>query len=193
MKQNSLQPYLSAGQVQSIVSGLAKTISKDYSEKVSEENSLTVVVVLRGAFYFAADLTRRLTVPIRLDFVRLASYGNTTQPCTAVKLIKDIETPTRGAHVLIVDDIADTGHTLSFLKERLFLTQPKSVKICTLLNKPSRREVKVALDYFGTEVDNKFFVGYGLDFDERYRNSPGIFSLEMEGHGSTLQTPLGKA
>ncbi len=177
-KGDPLHVYLSSKKVQEIVKRLAKKISKEYTSIVTENNPLTIVVVLRGAFLFASDLVRRLTIPIRLDFVRLSSYGANTKSSGSVKMIKDIETGVGGTHVLIIDDIADTGHTLAFLKERLELTGPKSVKICTLLSKPSRREAKVNVDYVGEEVEKKFLVGYGLDYDEKYRNLSDICYIE---------------
>jgi hypoxanthine phosphoribosyltransferase len=155
------------------VSELAETISRDYEGK-----DLVFVCVLKGAFMFLADLTRRLRIPHIIDFVRLASYGSGTVSSGKITITKDIETSIEGKDVVIVEDIVDTGITLDFLKDRLKKSNPNSLKICALLDKEERREVKVGVDYVGFIVENKFVVGYGIDFDEKFRCLPDIYVID---------------
>jgi hypoxanthine phosphoribosyltransferase len=155
------------------VQDLGKRISEEY-----EGENLVAICILKGAFMFLADLIRCLTIPIEIDFIRLASYGSGQISSRNVKITKDIEVSIEGKDVLIVEDIVDTGLTLAFLKERLSTCRPKSIKICALLNKQSRREVDVPLDFVGFEIEDRFVVGYGLDFNERYRGLPDICYLE---------------
>jgi len=124
---------------------------------------------------FLADLIRHLRIPVKIDFVRLASYGSGMKSSGLVEITKDIETPIEGKDVLIIEDIVDSGRTLQFLKERLVLSNPRSVKVCALLDKKARREVTIEADYLGKEIEDVFVVGYGIDFDEGYRNLPEIF------------------
>lgn len=170
MDQPRLNLLLTAEKIESIVKRLADQISRDY-----EGRELILVCILKGAFVFLSDLIRNLRLPIKIDFVRLASYGAGTQTSGLVEITKDIETPIGGKEVLIIEDIVDSGRTLRFLKERLELSHPKSVKICTLLDKKARREVKIDADYVGKEIENVFVVGYGIDFNESYRNLPEIY------------------
>ncbi len=165
-----LNLLLSQEQIASIVQALADRISRDYSGK-----ELVLVCILKGAFMFLSDLVRRLKIPARIDFVRLASYGPGMKSSGNIEITKDIELPIEGKDVLIVEDIIDSGYTLQFLKERLILSNPRSVKICALLDKKQRREVAMEADYLGTEVDDVFVVGYGIDFNENYRNLPEIY------------------
>lgn len=170
MDQYHLHLLLSSEEIGAIVKKLADQISRDYAEK-----ELILVCILKGAFMFLSDLIRHLRVPVMVDFVRLASYGAGTQSSGLVEITKDIETPVEGKEVLIIEDIVDSGRTLQFLKERLELSRPRSVKICTLLDKKARREVKIDPDYVGKEIENVFVVGYGIDFNESYRNLPEIY------------------
>ncbi|MBS3920227.1 MAG: hypoxanthine phosphoribosyltransferase [Deltaproteobacteria bacterium] len=165
-----LNLLLTAEEIASIVKNLADQISRDYVER-----ELILVCILRGAFMFLSDLIRYLRISVKVDFVRLASYGAGTKTSGLVEITKDIETPIEGKDVLIIEDIVDSGRTLQFLKERLELSHPRSVKICTLLNKKSRREVEIEADYVGKEIENVFVVGYGIDFNESYRNLPEIY------------------
>lgn len=167
-----LNLLLTAEDIAFIVKNLADQISKDYHDK-----ELVLVCILKGAFMFLSDLIRQLRVPAKVDFVRLASYGSGTKSSGLVEITKDIETPIEGKDVLIVEDIVDSGRTLRFLKERLELSHPRSVKICALLDKKARREVKIDPDYVGKEIENLFVVGYGIDFDEKYRNLPEIYYI----------------
>jgi hypoxanthine phosphoribosyltransferase len=169
MEGYQLNPLLSREQITSIVRSLADQISKDYSGK-----ELVVVCILKGAFMFLSDLIRYLRVSVKVDFVRLASYGTGMKTSGLVKITKDIETPIEGKDVLIIEDIIDSGRTLLFLKDRLALSNPNSIKICALLDKRARREVEIEADYLGKEIDDVFVVGYGIDFNENYRNLPEI-------------------
>ena len=155
------------------VNELAETISRDY-----EGREIVFICVLKGAFIFLADLTRRLKVPHVVDFVRLTSYGSGTISSGKITITKDIETSIEGKDVVIVEDIIDTGITLDFLKDRLKKNNPNSVKICALLDKEERREVEVDVDYVGFIIEDKFIVGYGLDFDEKFRCLPDIYVIE---------------
>jgi len=167
-----LNPLLSRKQIASIVKGLAEQISKDYGQR-----ELILICILRGAFMFLSDLIRHLKMPVQVDFVRLASYGTGMKTSGRIEITKDIETPVEGRDVLIIEDIIDSGRTLQFLKDRLALSKPNSVKICALLDKKARREVEVEADYLGKEIDDIFVVGYGIDFNEAYRNLPEIYYI----------------
>jgi len=164
--------FLSEKDIQKRVSGLAREISKDFAGR-----ELLLIGVLKGAFIFMADLTRELSLPVKTDFVRLASYGSGTQSSGKVEITKDVETSIRGKDVLVVEDIIDTGITLKYLTKRLKARKPRSLKVVALLDKPSRRKVDFQADYLGFEVEDHFVVGYGLDCDEAYRNLPGIYLL----------------
>lgn len=174
---SKLNVFMSAEQIDRLNGELAARISADYAKILKPAEELLVIVTLKGAAFFAADLMRKITVPLRMDFVRLASYGEGTKSSGTVRIIKDIENPPTGQHVLVLDEIVDSGRTLSFLFERLRATGPLSLKLCALLSKPSRREVPVEVHYQGCEVEDKFLVGYGLDHAERYRNLKDIFAL----------------
>lgn len=162
-------------EITEIVKNLAVRISKDYEGK-----ELILVCILKGAFMFLSDLIRYLRIPVKIDFVRLASYGSKTKSMGLVEITKDIEMPIEGKEVLIIEDIVDSGRTLLFLKERLELSHPNSVKICALLDKKARREVKIEADYVGKEIENVFVVGYGIDYNESYRNLPDIYYITSE-------------
>ncbi len=164
-----LHLLLTREQIASIVKGLADRISEDYAER-----EVILVCILKGAFMFLSDLVRHLRIPVRIDFVRLASYGSGMKSSGDIEITKDVETPLEGRDVIIVEDIIDSGRTLLFLKERIVLANPRSVKICALLDKKARREVEVEGDYVGKEIEDVFVVGYGIDFNEAYRNLPEI-------------------
>ncbi len=161
------------------VAELGAEISADY-----EDLEITLIAVLKGSVIFLSDLMRHLTVPHRIDFMATSSYGDVTESTGVVKILKDLDSPIMGKHVLIVEDIIDTGHTLSYLLEILEHRQPASLRIVTLLDKRERREVPVFVDYVGFEVPNKFVIGYGLDFNELYRNLPYIGVLKPEIYAS---------
>lgn len=162
-------------EIKNRVAVIGKQISKDYK---GEE--LVVVGVLRGSIVFMADLIRNIDLPVVLDTVALSSYYNGTESTGKVKINKDLESSITDKNVLIVEDIADRGITLTFLIEMLQVRKAKSIKICTLLNKPSRRTIEVKLDYIGFDIDDHFVVGYGLDFAQKYRNYPHIGILKEE-------------
>jgi hypoxanthine phosphoribosyltransferase len=177
MQEYRLNPLLSREEIASIVKGLADQISKDYRER-----EVVLVCILKGAFMFLSDLVRQLQIPVQIDFVRLASYGAGMESSGKIRVTKDIETPIEGKDVLIIEDIIDSGRTLRFLKDRLALLNPRSIKICSLLDKKARREVEIEADYLGKDVDDVFVVGYGIDFDEAYRNLPVIYYVTPVAH-----------
>jgi hypoxanthine phosphoribosyltransferase len=154
------------------VADLGGRISKDYR---GEE--LLLIGLLRGSIVFLSDLMRAITIPVRLDFIGIQSYGISTES-GAVRLVMDLETDIAGRHVLVVEDIVDTGKTLSYLVENLKARQPASLLVCALLDKPDRRQVPIKVDYVGFEIPDKFVVGYGLDFAEGYRNLPYVGVLK---------------
>ncbi len=169
---DNLEQIVSKEEIQKRVKELGKQISKDYKEK-----KLVVIGILKGAFVFMADLIREISIPLQIDFVRLASYGNLMQSSGEVRITKDIELNIEDKDVLVVEDIVDTGLTLQYLEEVLKLHKPASVKICCLIDKKERRRVPISVDYVGFDIPRGFLVGYGLDFEENYRELPGIFKI----------------
>ena len=154
---------------------IADRINKDY-----EGEELTLICVLKGGVMFMCDLAKILNLNVRLDFMSVSSYGSQTKSSGVVKIIKDLDDSIDGKNVLVVEDIIDSGNTLSYLMDILKKRGPKSIKLCTLLDKPSRREKKdVFVDYVCFEIEDKFVVGYGLDYDQRYRNLPYIGVMEL--------------
>jgi hypoxanthine phosphoribosyltransferase len=151
---------------------LGREISADY-----EGHDLLLVGVLKGAIFFLADLMRELEVPCEVDFMAVASYGSATQSSGVVRILKDLEAPVEGREILIVEDIVDSGLTLQYLLRNLEAREPRSLEVCALLTKPARREVELPIRYVGFEIPNKFAIGYGLDYDERYRNLPYVAAL----------------
>jgi hypoxanthine phosphoribosyltransferase len=158
------------------VRDLASTIAEDYRGV----DALVLVGVLRGAFIFLADLARALTLPNHIDFIALSSYRLTSTNPGAVRLIMDTRTNLAERHVLLVEDIVDTGHTLAYLQRILSARNPASLRTCVLLSKPDRREVEVSIDYLGFEIPDVWVVGYGLDFDDQFRTLPYIAALNPE-------------
>jgi hypoxanthine phosphoribosyltransferase len=136
--------------------------------------------VLKGGFIFLADLMREITIPVDMDLIAVSSYGASTRSSGVVRIIKDIDLDIVGKHVLIVEDLVDTGLTLSHLKDLFNTRGPKSVKVCTAFDKPSRRKIEIEIEYNGIEVPDKFIVGYGLDYAGRYRNLPDVCTLKEE-------------
>ena len=154
---------------------IADRINKDY-----EGEELTLICVLKGGVMFMCDLAKRLNLNVRLDFMSVSSYGSQTKSSGVVKIIKDLDDSIDGKNVSVVEDIIDSGNTLSYLMDILKKRGQKSIKLCTLLDKPSRREKKdVLVDYVCFEIEDKFVVGYGLDYDQRYRNLPYIGVMEL--------------
>jgi hypoxanthine phosphoribosyltransferase len=158
--------------LQQRIGELGAQISRDY-----EGQDLLLLAVLKGSVLFLSDLMRSITVPHAVDFMATSSYGASTESSGIVRILKDLDEPIQGRNVLIVEDIIDTGHTLDYLLRLLRARMPKSLRICTLLNKPDRREVDVHVDYIGFDIPNEFVLGYGLDYDELYRNLPYIAVL----------------
>ena len=158
------------------VSELAAQISTDYAEA----GNLLLVGVLKGAFIFMADLTRRLTVSHHVDFIALSSYNRGATSTGAVRLIMDTRAPVTGRHLLIVEDIVDTGYTLDYLVRTFQARRPASLRTCVLLSKPERRKIQVPIDYLGFEIPDVWVVGYGLDYADKYRTLPYIAALKRE-------------
>jgi hypoxanthine phosphoribosyltransferase len=157
---------------------LAAQISADYAD----DDNLVLVGVLKGSFIFLADLARRLTVAHRVDFIALSSYNRGSVSTGAVRLIMDTRSSVTGRHVLIVEDILDTGHTLDYLLRNFRARKPASLRSCVLLSKPERRQVEVPVDYLGFEIPDLWVVGYGLDYADRFRTLPYIGALKREAH-----------
>jgi hypoxanthine phosphoribosyltransferase len=154
------------------VTELAEQISKDYDGK-----DVLLIGVLKGAVFFLADLMRKMDVDCEVDFMAVSSYGSSTDSSGVVRILKDLDAPIEGRHVLIVEDIVDSGLTLSYLFRMLGGRSPASLEVCALLTKPDRREVDMPIRYVGFEIPNKFAIGYGLDHAERYRNLPYVAVL----------------
>jgi hypoxanthine phosphoribosyltransferase len=155
------------------IDALGEEISTDYAGR-----DLLLVGVLKGAVFFMADLMRRLTIPCEIDFMAISSYGAGSDSSGVVRILKDLDINIEGRHVLVVEDIIDSGLTLSYLMRNLESRDPASLEICALLTKPGRREIDVPVRYVGFEIPNRFVVGYGLDFAERYRNLPFVGVLD---------------
>ncbi len=155
---------------------LAQQISKDYADV----EDLLMICVLKGAFVFLADLSRVMERPHSVDFMAISSYGAGIESSGEVRIVMDLKRPITNEHVLIVEDIIDSGHTLTYLRNQFLARNPASLKICSLLNKPSRRTADVPVDYVGFDIPDEFVVGYGLDFDELYRNLPYIAVMKPE-------------
>lgn len=160
--------------LQTRIQEMADQITVDYNG----EEDLLLICVLKGSYMFLADLSRALKRPHTLDFMGVSSYGSGTQSSGAVQIIMDLKQPINGRNILIVEDIIDSGHTLDYMRRTLLARNPASLRICSLLNKPSRREMDVPVEYIGFDIPDEFVVGYGLDFDELYRNLPFIAVLK---------------
>jgi hypoxanthine phosphoribosyltransferase len=171
--QSQLKILISRDQIAKTVTRLALEINRDYQGKQP-----LLISVLKGSFVFMADLIRQLDLPLELDFVKVASYGAARESSGKVRVVQGVKTPVKGRDVLVIEDIVDTGITISFLLDYLDKKRPASLKLCALTDKPSRRRVTVPIDYLGFSVPNKFIVGYGLDCDEKFRNLPHICTSE---------------
>lgn len=168
-------------QIQQRVRELAGQITRDYAEV----DDLLLVGVLKGSVMFTVDMARSLQRHIALDFIAISSYGQSTETSGVVRVLKDLDADIGGRHVMIVEDIVDSGLTLAYLRESLRRRNPATLRVCALLNKPSRREADVTLDYSGFDIPNEFVVGYGLDYAERYRNLPYIGVLHPDVYKQT--------
>lgn len=173
MQQDVLRVLLSEEEIRAKCKEMGARISQEYKGK-----NLMLVTVLKGAVVFLADLMRAIEVPAEIDFMVVSSYGSGVKSSGVVKIVKDLDVPLAGKDLLIVEDILDSGLTLSYIKELLASRGPASIKIATLLDKPSRRKVDLVADYIGFSVPDEFVIGYGLDYDEKYRNLPFVGVLK---------------
>lgn len=175
LAQDVAEILLTEEQIAVKIAELGERISKDYAGK-----DLLAIGILKGAILFMSDLIRKITIPVKTDFVAVSSYGASTRSSGIVRILKDLDESVEGKHLLIVEDIVDTGLTLKYLVENLSSRRPASIKVCTLMDKPARREVQIVPDYTGFQIPDKFVVGFGLDYAERYRNLPFIGVLKPE-------------
>jgi len=166
---HELEPLISAEQIARRVREMGAQIERDYQGK-----ELVLLGVLKGSYMFISDLTRTIDLPLSIDFIGLSSYGEATESSGVVKITSDLAKPIENKHVLIVEDIVDTGLTMRYLLDNLATRRPASVKLCTLLHKPSRARTRIPIDYLGFQIEDRFVVGYGLDAAEKYRNVPFI-------------------
>ena len=166
---------ISKDELEARVATLGQEITRDYHGK-----ELLMVCILRGSALFFADLVRAIDLPIKLDFMAISSYGAGTKSSGEVRMIKDLSTKIEGMDVIVVEDIIDSGFTIKYLKNLLLQRNPASLKICTLLDKPERREVEIEGDYVGFAIPNEFVIGYGLDYDQKYRNLPEVCIIKPE-------------
>ena len=174
MEKHDISVMIPEEDLQKRVCELAEQISKDYEGSYDK-----LICILKGSIFFTCELAKRITVPVMLDFMQVSSYGSGTKSSGEVKIKKDLDESIEGENVIIVEDIIDSGNTLSRLVPMLQARNPKSLKICTLLSKPDRREVEMDVEYNGFTIPDKFVIGFGLDFDQRYRNLPYIGVLNL--------------
>lgn len=170
----TIRVLLSEEEVDRRIVEIAKKISEDYNGE-----QVHLICVLKGGVFFTCELAKRLTVPVSMDFMSVSSYGADTKSSGVVRIVKDLDEGIEGKNVLVVEDIIDSGRTLSYLLENLRNRNPKSLKLCTLLDKPERRVVEVNVDYTCFEIPDEFVVGYGLDYAQKYRNFPYIGVVEL--------------
>jgi hypoxanthine phosphoribosyltransferase len=170
------RPIVTQEEMRARIKELGKQIANDYAGK-----DLVLVGVLKGAYAFYADLARAIRIPMRVDFLIVTSYGSQSKTSGRVKVITELTEDIKGKEVLLVEDIVDSGLTVQYLTKTLSKHKPKSIKVCTLLSKPERRTIDVPLEYIGFKIPNKYVVGYGLDYQQKYRNLPYLAVLDMEG------------
>lgn len=171
---DKVKVMLSEDQVDLRIKEMAEQISEDFKGK-----SVHLICILKGSVFFTCELAKRLTIPTTLDFMSVSSYGSETVSSGRVRILKDLDESIQGRNVLIIEDIIDSGRTLSYLKDLLAARAPESLSICTLLDKPDRREIEVDVDYVGFVIPDEFVVGYGLDYDQYYRNLPYVGVVEQ--------------
>lgn len=171
----SVRVMIPEEKVKKRVREMAEQISADIGEE-----PITLICILKGSVFFSCELAKDIKGPVLLDFMSVSSYGDDTKSSGVVKIVKDLDEPLEGKNVLVVEDIIDSGRTLSYLLENLQARKPKSLKLCTLLDKPERRVVDVNVDYTGFKIPDEFVVGFGLDYAQRYRNLPYIGVLEFQ-------------
>lgn len=170
-----IDEMISAKAIAARVEGLAREIAEHYSDT----DKLVVVGLLRGSFIFIADLVRELDLPVEVDFLEVSSYGNSTESSREVRILKDLRGEIEGRDVLVVEDIVDTGYTLRHVLDILNTRHPRRIEVCALLDKPSRREVEVKAKWIGFEIEDRFVVGYGIDYAQRNRNLPHIGAVRF--------------
>ena len=175
MKVKAIHEYLSEEKIANRIAEMGAEISKVYGDE-----PVCLICILKGSVFFTVELAKRITSPVELEFMCVSSYGSGTTSSGVVKISKDLDVSIEGKHVLLVEDIIDSGRTLSYLLENLKTRNPKSLRLCTLLDKPDRRVVEVDVDYVGFTIPDEFVVGYGLDYDQKYRNLPYIGYVEIE-------------
>ncbi|MDE5818069.1 MAG: hypoxanthine phosphoribosyltransferase [Lachnospiraceae bacterium] len=171
----SVSVLLTEQEVDKRIQELGEQISKDYEGK-----QVHLICILKGGSMFLCELAKRITLPVSLDFMSVSSYGKDMTSSGVVKIVKDLDDPIKDKHVIVVEDIVDSGRTLSYLLEMLGKREPASIAICTLLDKPERRVTDVKVDYTGFQIPDEFVVGYGLDYDQRYRNLPYIGIVHLD-------------
>ncbi|MDO4512490.1 MAG: hypoxanthine phosphoribosyltransferase [Lachnospiraceae bacterium] len=174
-----VEVMLSEQEVDRRIQEIGEQISRDYEGK-----QVHLVCVLKGGSFFLCELAKRITVPVSIDFMSVSSYGSSTKSSGVVKIVKDLDEPLKDKHVIVIEDIVDSGRTLSYLLEMLKDRKPASLKLCTLLDKPERRVTDVKVDYTGFEIPDEFVVGYGLDYDQKYRNLPYIGVVKFDEESS---------
>lgn len=173
--EDKIRVLLSEQEVDKKIKELGEQISKDYAGK-----SIHLICVLKGGVFITCELAKRITVPVTMDFMSVSSYGDATESSGRVKIVKDLDDAIEGKEVLIVEDIIDSGRTLSYLIELLQSRKPNSIRLCTLLDKPERRVTDVKVDYVGFNIPDEFVIGYGLDYAQKYRNLPFIGVVEND-------------
>ena len=166
---DKISVLISEKEVEERIKQLADQITKDYAGR-----EVHLICVLKGSIFFTCELAKRIPLPVTFDFMSVSSYGNQTESSGRVKIVKDLDEPIDGKEVIVIEDIIDSGRTLSYLMDLLNARKPASLKLCTLLDKPDRRVTDVKVDYVGFEIPDKFVVGYGLDYAQKYRNLPYI-------------------
>ena len=175
MEKHHIEVMLPEEKVDARIREIGEQISREYAGK-----SVHLICILKGSVYFTCELAKRITVPVTMDFMQCSSYDGDTKSSGIVRIVKDLDENIEGKEVIIIEDIIDSGRTLSHLKKLLSQRNPASLKICTLLDKPERRVVDVDVEYVGFQIEDKFVVGYGLDYDQQYRNLPYIGVVEFD-------------
>lgn len=170
-----IEVLLTEEEVDKRIQEIGDQISRDYAGK-----KVHLVCVLKGGSFFMCELAKRITIPVSIDFMSVSSYGGDTESSGVVRIVKDLDEPLADKHVIVIEDIVDSGRTLSYLLDMLGSRGPADVKLCTLLDKPDRRVVDVKVDYTGFEIPDEFVVGYGLDYDQKYRNLPYIGMVKFD-------------
>ena len=175
MENYHIEEMLSEEKIDRRISEIGAQISRDYEGK-----EITLICILKGSVFYTCELAKRISVPVKLDFMQVSSYGGGTESSGRIRILKDLDESVEGKNVIVVEDIIDSGRTLDHLLKLLAARNPESVRLCTLLDKPDRRVVDVPVDYVGFEIPDEFVVGYGLDYDQRHRNLPYIGVVKFE-------------